>query len=68
MVLTQISTHRYGRWLAALLLLLPLPARHALSLSDGTLKDVDYPVLPLSGPLLTVRSSIEACCHPQTPK
>lgn len=56
MVLIQISKHRHGRWLAALLLLLVLPARQALSLPDQFLKDVDYPVLPLFGPLLTVRN------------
>jgi len=51
MPLIQISTQLCGRWLAALLL---LPAQQAFSLSDQMLKDVDYPVLPLFGPMLTV--------------
>lgn len=51
MSLVQISTQRCGRWLAALLL---LPAQQAFSLSDQMLKEVDYPVLPLFGPMLTV--------------
>lgn len=51
MAVIQSSTRRRGRWLAALLL---LPVQHVSSLSDQILKDVDYPVLPLFGPLLTV--------------
>lgn len=52
MYLLQSSAQRCGRWLAALML---LPAQGAYSLSEQILKDVDYPVLPLSSPLLTVR-------------
>lgn len=48
----QPSTQRFGIWLAAILL---LPAQQAFSLSDQILKDVDYPVLPLLNPMLTVR-------------
>ena len=63
--MVQISTQRYGAWLAALIL---LPAQQqALALSDQILKDVDYPVFPLFGPLLTVRS-IEAHHHPSFPQ
>lgn len=64
MILALISTQRLGIWLAALLL---LPAQQALSLSDQILKDTDYPVLPLLGPLLTVRSLV-AHHNPQRPK
>lgn len=59
MYLIQFSAQRHGRWLAALLL---LPAQRALSLSDQISKDVDYPVLPLLGPLLTVRIIHLASC------
>lgn len=64
MYLIQFSAQRHGRWLAALLL---LPAQQALSLSDQIPKDVDYPVLPLLGPLLTVRIIDLASCkeHPK---
>lgn len=64
MILVHISTRRLGTWLAALLL---LPAQQALSLSDHILKDVDYPVLPLLSPFLTVRSFV-ARHYPQRPR
>lgn len=60
MYLFQFSTQRHGRWLAALLL---LPVQQASSLSDQVFKDADYPVLPLFGPLLTVRIFELACIH-----
>lgn len=64
MHLLHLSAQRHGIWLAALLL---LPAQQALSLSDQMPKDVDYTVLPLLGPLLTVRI-VELALSMQHPK